>query len=399
MLKNSLLAIAFMFSIFSFAQINFEKGYYINNQGEKIDCLIKNMDWKNNPVEIKFKLTENSDVKTLSVKSFKSFKIEKKIKFERHKVKIDRESNALNHINFQREPNLKIETLMLKVLVEGQATLYQYTEGGLTRFFFFNASNKGIEPLIYKRYKNYENNVLENNEYKQQLLNYVKCQDISIKTINEVKYTKNSLTNYFKTFYSCKNVAYKDYTRKISKNGKLNLSIRPGVNFSSLDIQNKASTLNLNAVDFGSQVNFRLGLELEYVLPFNKNKWSLFIEPTYQSFSKKGKSNNQEPVEVSYNSIELPIGIRHYLYLNNNSRMFINTAFIYDISSSSKVDYENYPDLDVKSNGGFAFGLGYKYKKFSLECRYFLSRDILSDYLNWEGNYQTTAFILGYSFF
>ena len=32
------------------AQISFEQGYFINNEGTKTICSIKNIDWRNNPL-------------------------------------------------------------------------------------------------------------------------------------------------------------------------------------------------------------------------------------------------------------------------------------------------------------------------------------------------------------
>lgn len=399
MIKHSLLIITLLFSLLSTAQINFEKGYYINNQGKKIDCLIKNMDWKNNPTQIKYKLNETDNTKTLFINNLKAFGIDDKMKFEKHRVKIDRDLSALNELNFNREPNLKIETLLLRILVEGQTTLYQYKKDGLTRFFFLNNANKGIEPLIYKRYKNLDNNIIENTEYKQQLLNHVKCENISIKEINKVKYTKNSLSDYFKRYFQCINNPYKDFTKKDAKNGKLIFSIRPGLDMNSLSIKNKVGTLDNFGVAFGSKTSFRLGLEIEYVLPFNKNKWSIFFEPTYQSFKSNGITRLNEDVNIDYKSIEFPIGLRHYFYLNDASKIYINMAVLLDMSLSENIDYSTSEDLDLSSNANFAFGIGYKYKKYSLEFRYQNPRNVLDDYLNWDANFNTSSIIFGYSIF
>ena len=50
-------------SIFSqknlFAQISFESGYFIDNNGQKSTVFIKNLDWKNNPKELIFKVQES----------------------------------------------------------------------------------------------------------------------------------------------------------------------------------------------------------------------------------------------------------------------------------------------------------------------------------------------------
>ena len=53
---KSLTVIMLLFLIVteSFGQIKYEKGYFINNENKKIECLIKNKDWKNNPSEFSY---------------------------------------------------------------------------------------------------------------------------------------------------------------------------------------------------------------------------------------------------------------------------------------------------------------------------------------------------------
>ena len=52
MKKQILLLLTTILSLNSYSQINFDKGYFINDSNQKVDCLIKNIDWKNNPTEI-----------------------------------------------------------------------------------------------------------------------------------------------------------------------------------------------------------------------------------------------------------------------------------------------------------------------------------------------------------
>ena len=53
-LTYSLLFLSFI----GFTQIRFEKGYFITNYGKRIDCFIKDIDWKNNPTKFDYKLNE-----------------------------------------------------------------------------------------------------------------------------------------------------------------------------------------------------------------------------------------------------------------------------------------------------------------------------------------------------
>jgi hypothetical protein len=54
MKKLFLLIILTQISLNCYSQINFEKGYFYNNENKKIECLIKNNDWLNNPTQIKY---------------------------------------------------------------------------------------------------------------------------------------------------------------------------------------------------------------------------------------------------------------------------------------------------------------------------------------------------------
>lgn len=40
----------------SYAQIIFENGYFINELNQKVECFIKNIEWRNNPTEFEYKL-------------------------------------------------------------------------------------------------------------------------------------------------------------------------------------------------------------------------------------------------------------------------------------------------------------------------------------------------------
>lgn len=79
----------------SYSQNSFEKGYYIDNANQKVEGLIKNRDWLNNPSKFKFKLSENSQQITLTIRSVKEFGILNKLKYIKQTVQIDRSSERL----------------------------------------------------------------------------------------------------------------------------------------------------------------------------------------------------------------------------------------------------------------------------------------------------------------
>ena len=409
MKKNAaLLLIILAFGINGYSQIIFEKGYLINNSNEKIECLIKNNDWKNNPETFEYKLSENSEPAIADVKSAKEFGIYSISKYIRSNVKIDKSKENLDDLSYDKEPTYVEEVLFLKVLVEGKSNLYYYVNGNLQRFYY-NTDSSAIEPLVYKKYLVSENVVEENNQFKRQLWADLKCPTIGINKVENLHYKKNSILNFFMEYNKCSNSNFTRYDGKVKKD-LVNLTLRAHLNNSSAYIRNTAYTRNSTA-DFGSKSTLGFGIEAEYIFPFNKNKWSIFVEPTYQNFkaeiitddffvaTKKLISN------INYSSIEVPLGIRHYLFLNKNSKLFINASYVFDFNLKSSIEIRRddntyYNSLLVNTLNNTSFGVGYKFKdKYSIETRYQTSRTLLSDYLFWDSSYTTASLIFGYSFF
>ena len=59
----------------SYGQIRFEKGYFITNENQRTECLIKNVDWKNNPHEFLYKLKDRKETQKGTIQSVKEFGI------------------------------------------------------------------------------------------------------------------------------------------------------------------------------------------------------------------------------------------------------------------------------------------------------------------------------------
>ena len=186
---------------------------------------------------------------------------------------------------------MKKERYFLKVLVEGNATLYKY-ENGNDRKYFFETNEKDIEQLVYKEYR--VDNYLKSNDYfRQQLYNHLKCSDISESKIKNIEYNEKHLIEIFETYNTCINPDYEQRFKKAKKE-KFQLNIRPGISVASLKsyIENSPGYV----LEFDKKISWRLGIESEFILPFNNNKWSLLGEVSYQEYKNEydntGASNN-----------------------------------------------------------------------------------------------------------
>lgn len=412
MTKKLLLFIITILHLEGYSQITFEKGYIIDNSDQKIECLIKNIDWMFNPVNLEYKISEDSEPIYADVKLIKEFEVFKNSKFVRKTVKIDLSNENISNLSINKFPEFVEKTLFLRVLIEGVSNLYQYESNGLSRFFYTKNNSEQVEQLIYKNYFVANNTVATNNQFKQQLWMDLKCEAIELNTVEKLEYNKNSLMKFFKKYYECTNPNSLIVEEKKEKKDLFNFSIRPRINNSSVSVQNLKVTTS--KVNFDNELDFGFGVEAEFIFPFNKNKWAFAIEPTYQSFSSEESlysdyiGGTKLIVNVDYSSIEVPLSLRHYFFFNKSSKLFINASYVLDFSFNSTISFKSpdnfvYDNLKLKSKGNFALGIGYKFEdKYSMEMRYQFDRDILPITVNnfvWDAKYNAISVIFGYTLF
>jgi hypothetical protein len=378
------------FCIECFAQISFEQGYIIFDSGETVECLIKNLDWKNNPTEFEYKLSQDSNPQNASMATVREFGITGASRYVRRIVKIDRASKQLNQMSSTRAPVFEEEQLFLKVLVEGNADLFMYEHGELLRFFY-NVDTSRIQQLVYKQYRTSDRAIHENNQYRQELLNSLKCQEITSKDTENVKYKRKDLINMFIKYNECIDSEYVNYSAG-SNSSSFNLKVKPGFIIATLTVDDLLS--ERRDIEFKNEIGLRFGVELEIVLPFNHNKWALILEPTYQHYKQESEKKYQNTnIKVNYNSIELAVGLRYYSILSTRSKLFYNLMVVLDLPFSSSM----YTNLPLQTSSTLGFGIGYNYKnKYSVEFRYQTSRDIFIGYRNIRSSFRGLSANFGY---
>lgn len=370
MKKIFLLIILTQISLNCYSQINFDKGYFLDNENNKTNCLIRNVDWLNSPTQIQYKLSENGTVQTSTINSISEFGVSDLV-YKRFSVEIDRSGQQIENLSHNRNPEFKNEILFLKQIVKGDANLFNYVDGNFTTYFF-NSNNNDITQLVYKRYFKAQNLIAKNNRFRQQLITHLKCTSITYKDLKNLIYSNNPLTELFINYNTCKGVNYENED-KIKNKSIINVHIKAGFNMNSLKIPSRGITNpSPYEFDFGTIIGYQYGVEIEHVLPFNKNKWAIMIEPNYNHFESETTSLNYLPetVSLSYNTFELPIGLKHYLFLNDTSKLFINASYVLIFDLNSEFTTVR-PGFEFKKGTNMSFGVGYNYNsKYSIEARY-----------------------------
>lgn len=387
-----------LLSHYGYGQVTFDKGYFVGSDGQRIECEIKNLDWSKNPTKFTFRTSETGEEKRASIETVKEFGIYNYSKFLRKNVQIDDSDKRTE----QRNPTYSSQVVFLEVLIEGKSNLYQYRGNSSEKYFYSTEKSPEVTQLVYKEYLTPNGQLAKSNYYQQQLLNHLTCLELDVSRVESISYRKKDLTSVFIKSNTCVGHEFTNYADK-GKRDLFNLSLRARMNSSSLELWSADINPDFSNTDFGDKIEFGLGIEAEFILPFNKNKWAITIEPTYQSFASQTESSTVT-AQVNYSTIEFPLGIRYYLFLNENAKFFFNGTFtnglvLFDLPESA-VEYSTGRDLEIDSGGNFGLGFGYKHRdKYTVEVRIQENRGVLGSYQFWSSEYQTLSLIVGYTLF
>jgi hypothetical protein len=366
--------------------------------------LIKNKDWKYNPVDFTYKLKESGTTEKGNLVTVREFGITNSCRFVNATVRIDPSNEPVVGAKNELDPVWSRKTLFLKVLLEGKANLYGYEAPKLKRYFY-SLNDTAITPLIYKVIQ-HGSTITKNTGFRQQLWDKLRMPKSSMELIANVDYTVKDLKQYLKSY----NAGFTEPVTEIipeAKRSYLNLKLTPGINSSSASMTVIERTQRPH-LTFPTNQGIRLGLEAELIIPFNEYRWGILFEPTFQSFKSDGVSESKnETATISYNSIEFPIGLRYYISITDNTRFYLNGYLIpgFAMNIGSKIEYTNslgeITSNKVSAAGSVAFGGGFEHKRFSLETRLYSSQNISKDQFitsSTSTDYSRFSIILGYKF-
>ncbi len=376
-------------SFFSFSQ-DFKKGYYIDTNKNRNEVLFKMTDFTD-PTALKIKNTENDDYQKLDLGKVVEFGIDQDYKFVKRVVKHDQNFSGLS---YSKDPIWVTEDLFLNVLVEGNATLFSYLDNGSEKFFY-EIQSENISPtqLIYRKYHISDNApILENNFFRNQLNTDLKCDEIKIEDLVNLKYKKDKIIAFFKKYNACKKSSQTVFENKSGKKVKVRYSVFAGVYNSDFSVE----YLGIKT-DKESKITFGFGGEVAIVMPSEKIEF--FLKAEYEHFS--GTSSLRIPslytASVRDNSFKLEssfinvnIGTRYNFILGNNRKLYIDGS-VGASSPFNDVTYElKYPNTpnsnivasDIKTgvNIFFNFGIGYAInRKIAIDFRADTKRDLFSN--------------------
>lgn len=353
------------------AQVQYEQGYFIDNNNNRVECLIKNEGWYRNPTRFQYKLNDSDKRREEQIESIREFGVSE-FRFFRESVAIDVSSQNLQRLSIDSAPKWETRTVFLQLLVDGPAKLFRYRTPEL-QVFFFSVNASPVKQLVYKRYSVGTYAVSENNFFQSQLRGRVACNDMATLNAGRLKYQVDDLSVFFTDYNKCKGFVPPASTKAGNLwKSKLHFSITPGYDIATATlIGNDAVENTTPQPDPG----YRLGAMVEFELPFNRNKWSFIVEPTFQS-------SFDFTAETAHRSVELPFGVRHNFYIGQDMALFLNAMVLLDFIVKYQVSTSSTnPGLQGqdKATGGAAAGAGVRWRYLSIEPRYYFTRLVIDE--------------------
>lgn len=344
------------------AQVVFKPGYVVDNQGVRTECLIKDYGWLYSPEKIVYKLSEDSAEITATVPEISAFGVQG-ADFIRREVNVDTSPLSVDNLSLNRMPEYEKRTVFLKVLHNGDISLYEYYN---ERPLYFYEMGGVTVPLVYKKYRDLASGSIRiNSGYREQVKQFPGAADLSSSKLATISYTATDLLKLFEEV-------------KPKAKEKVEMAVFAGGGVADFYYQSKYF------IDIFYENNpcAYAGFEAEYFFPFAARRLSAAFQPSLQYINMKSSYEKYNGSEA-YNYVRLlnlcvPVAIRYNLYLNGNSRLFANAIVGLEVPVYYKYFLLN---KDYKPTGALrgAFGLGYRYRHIRAELRY----SIGSGHLSW----------------
>jgi len=400
----------------AFSQENYIPGYVIKNGADTLFGFVDFRDWGYNPRRIMFRSTIESTPVSFTPIDIVEFKVGNEI-YKRGIVNTEISSIQTNQLRESRQLDIKVDTAFLQTLFDGDKSLYYYKnlEG---RENFYISKENGFELLLYKRYfiqQEGRRAVTENRTYLGQLSSYLKdCESIDTK-IRNTTYSKKSLTELFQHYYKCSstNITFQRAVERI----RTEVGLVAGISYTSLKFRSDDFDYLVGA-DYDPSLNFTAGISLDFTLPRNHGKWSIYNEVLFTTYEAKGSylryvSENNYSVtttEIGYsylkvnNMIRFKYPVRHFsLFLNGGissgfSLRETNFRSVYTKFHTTERTVDDVALSDTrKYEQGFIVGAGSKYRRYSFEIRYERGNG-MSEYTALVSSTKRYSFLLGYRF-
>ena len=410
-----LLAAAVLLPKRAFSQSNYQAAKVTTLTGDTIQGFIDYRGWERNPQSIAFKPSEQASAQTFRPLDIKGFKVNNEV-YVSGQVSIEDSPQKLEELSISAAPDYHPDTTFLKVLAAGPKSLYLYRKAKSAREYFYIEQKGAFDLLVYKRYKQMGDGAMlvrSNNQYQQQLLQYLApCAAIE-QRLRTARYDASSLQKLFTAYYAAcasQQPAFLETHKSPSQAGILIGATSTTLGFST---STQAYYPVLDSYTFFGPTG---GLFYYVSLPGSLGRFSINNDITFSSFKGTGSStatvspdnstNTSVSLKFSYlklntlirftqpvgtGAIFINAGISNGYALQSTNEKTVVTKFY---TSSTTKTTDAFTDLR-RYEQGFVAGIGASAKRLSAEVRYERSNGFL-DYTDLGSSFKRYSLLVGY---
>ncbi len=335
-----ILSVFFTFSVLlCFGQNNFLPGYIVTSTGDTINGNINYMNWRQNPRTIKFR-ENGKEISLLGLNDLVAFEITGQDKYEKYIVIKSGRPQDYTQINEPIPDKILSDTVFLRVLVKGQASLYELVD---KRTYYFIGIDDG-EPHELEHWlepQTQSGDFYTRNTYQTQLLQFASKltanKDINDQIINS-RYTEKSLVNIINQINLLNGGTANSV--KLEKKNAAYFFVGSGVNIGEMNFGGTSpefSTLNYST---SVTPSFRAGADFASIR--NMQRLILRTELTYNTLKFTGTATVDEGSvferNVNYNlQLNMISPAMNVLYVIVQGRMdiYLGLGFSWNITNST----------------------------------------------------------------
>lgn len=333
------------------AQVRFSNGWIIDNDGQKMECLIKNVGNFCSETEIVFRKSETDKDEVAYLKDVASLFVNGTL-YERHDFSYDNSQSDISAgYSLSPQPEFVKTTAFLRVVCDGPARLYRYEMANIKDNFFISTEvNPEPTYLINKMYltDGRSGYLRENTTFRQQLFVALAPAGITEDDVNGLRYDEASLIDVFDKSNGTKTTVHRE--------GR--------------------SNIDLYATYRPAKEGQGLGFGLSYEFQFSRRnyKWACFFNLEYKNLSEMQEVRKYNdhgevyyaPERFKENVFQVAAGARYYMYLSPEFNIYLDGGLGMGIGSFDNVFFGtgfkvgNFAALGVRTNLGyqqvFSFG-------------------------------------------
>lgn len=381
--------LAALLSISVYAQVEYEKGWIVDNEGNRVECLIRNKGWRTSPKSFEYKIEDGKtlvgDVETVSEFGVGNYH------FISKEVDIDTSRPSVDNYSKGSAPVLSRMKVYLAVLCDGPYKLYSYKSGSFNDSYYYSLNDSDPEYLIHKHYLGASGRVMENNYFRQQLIKALEGTDTGKMAIERLPYNEKNLVNLFTQLNGKGRNETKDW-------GSISMNVFAGAGVVTSNFKNHSTRPRQY---FGPDFTVKAaGADLEYTFPFYRKKLSILISPEVYSFSQesywKPVASPEVKEWVKYSTVNIPISLRYKMFCGKNTYFYLDLGASVGYPFNTDINVTDFQYEKIKHSYNLLCGAGINlYDRVSIGLRGHYFDKVFADHTGFDSRIDVTELVIG----